>query len=182
MQQILFRGTYWNGLRTSNRIFSPGEDIVDPDGEVTFQIRGGTMRVVQKAGKNQLFFTNQSVQGQVLGTAVLFVRFNGFLTRHVHITVTGGDPVSVTPLGIAINYTNNPNLLYFGTSVPDDPRSPGSYDAVKDISWGQNRMAAANIAFLTDKSENRLREFSYSVDAMLQRTVDSVRDRVAWRP
>ncbi len=173
MRQITFRGTFWNQQRS--RIFTAGEEIVDPSGEVTFRISNGTMRVLESgSGRNKLFFTNQDSAGHSVGTGVLFVRFNNFLSRHVHFTVSGSDPASVTPLSVALNYTSNPNMLYFGTGIAENPASPGTYRGSRDLLIPVNRMAVANVAFLTDKSENNLEEFSYDMSLMLAATVGRV--------
>ena len=178
MEKITFQGAFWNQLRLSQQCFSPGEDIVDPSNRVTFSITGGLMRVTQSAGRNVLFFANQSCGGTVLGTAALVARFNGFLSRHVHLTAAGSDGRSTAPLGIAVNYTANPNLLYMGTGIADTPGKPGTYEGTRNLVWPTNRMAITNVAFLTDKSENMLKEFSYSVDIDLQRTVGRVQRMV----
>jgi hypothetical protein len=170
MRKITFGGAFWNQQRS--RIFSAGQEIADPSGEVIFRIVSGSMRILQRGTRNQLFFTNQDSTGRPVGTGVLLVLFRDFLSRQIHLTVSGSDSASTTPLSIAFNYTNNPNMLYFGTAIRDDPANPGAYSASRDFLVPTNRLPVANVAFLTDKAENNLREFSYDVSVGL---ISSVR-------
>ena len=159
MAKIVFQGSFWNALRL--QIFEPGQEIVVPGDEIRFKVVSGTMRVLQVGTRNVLFFTNQNSNGMPVGTGVVQIRFSNFLSRHIHFTVAGSDPGSVTPLMVAFNYSVNSNVVFTGRSIPDNQGTPGRYRAIHDIRMPVNRAALANVAFLTDKAENQLEEFTY---------------------